>query len=305
MTGEPYAAEVRAYIADCLRHRGQLDPAYHPTADGAVKLIPHGGNADEAERIRQTFTAVTSLAAVYGSAPGGPAVAPARPRRVLVTGSRTWIDEAVIAAALREHWTAGAVLVTGACPRGADAIAERLWTAWGGQVERHPADWGTGPGRWDGTQRRHDRRRGRCVPGVHPQRQPRGQPHSAAGRSGRYPGPPLRPPRTEREGPFGAHLRGCRARLHPPRLAGVRARPVQAPGRQLPGLPGRRARTRPGRLRVPDLPRLLRRHPRPGPPGRDAPQSPRRPAGHPHRAPHRACAWSTSTRATAASSTGT
>ena len=42
MTGQPYAAEIRAYIADCLRHRAQLDPAYHPTADGAVKLIPHG-----------------------------------------------------------------------------------------------------------------------------------------------------------------------------------------------------------------------------------------------------------------------
>jgi Protein of unknown function (DUF3631) len=52
MTAEPYAAEVRAYIADCLRHRAQLDPAYHPTADGAVKLIPHGGNADVSDRIR-------------------------------------------------------------------------------------------------------------------------------------------------------------------------------------------------------------------------------------------------------------
>jgi Bifunctional DNA primase/polymerase, N-terminal/YspA, cpYpsA-related SLOG family len=66
------------------------------------------------------------------------------PRRVLVTGSRTWTAEAVIRAALREHWQPGAVLVSGACPRGADAIAERLWQSWGGQVERHPADWSTG-----------------------------------------------------------------------------------------------------------------------------------------------------------------
>ena len=140
MTGEPYAAEIRAYIADCLRHRAQLDPAYHPTADGAVKLIPHGSDPEEAERIRQAFTAVTSLAAAYSNAPA----APARARRVLVTGSRTWTDQAVIAAALREHWRDGAVLVSGACPRGADAIAERLWATWGGQVERHPADWSTG-----------------------------------------------------------------------------------------------------------------------------------------------------------------
>ena len=144
MTGQPYAAEVRAYIADCQRHRAQLDPAYHPTADGAVKMIPHGGNPEEAEQIRQTFTAATSPAAVHRTAPDNPAVTPARPRRVLVTGSRTWTAEAVIAAALREHWSAGAVLVSGACPRGADAIAERLWGSWGGQVERHPADWATG-----------------------------------------------------------------------------------------------------------------------------------------------------------------
>jgi hypothetical protein len=63
---------------------------------------------------------------------------------VLVTGSRTWTDQAAIGDALREHHQPGAVLVSGACPRGADAIAERLWSSWGGQVERHPADWSTG-----------------------------------------------------------------------------------------------------------------------------------------------------------------
>jgi hypothetical protein len=66
-------------------------------------------------------------------------------RRLLVTGSRTWTDEATIAAALRQQWNNGvSVLVSGACPRGADAIAERLWACWGGQVERHPADWASG-----------------------------------------------------------------------------------------------------------------------------------------------------------------
>lgn len=63
-------------------------------------------------------------------------------RRVLVTGSRTWTDTATIRDALAGQWGDGtAVLVTGACPRGADRFAEQCWTAWGGRVERHPADW--------------------------------------------------------------------------------------------------------------------------------------------------------------------
>lgn len=67
---------------------------------------------------------------------------PVRFRRVLVTGSRAWTDEAVIREALADQWGDGtAVLVSGACPRGADRIAEQLWTRWGGHVERHPADW--------------------------------------------------------------------------------------------------------------------------------------------------------------------
>jgi hypothetical protein len=46
--------------------------------------------------------------------------------RLLVTGSRTWDDDAVIehalAAVLARH-PEGVLLVHGACPRGADAIA--------------------------------------------------------------------------------------------------------------------------------------------------------------------------------------
>ena len=65
--------------------------------------------------------------------------------RVLVTGSRAWTDEEAIADALAGHWHDGnALLVTGACPRGADEIAERIWRSRGGLVERHPADWHTG-----------------------------------------------------------------------------------------------------------------------------------------------------------------
>lgn len=62
-------------------------------------------------------------------------------RRILVTGSRSWVDVETIRAALAAAGCRGAVLVSGACPRGADAIAEGIWTAWGMPVERHPADW--------------------------------------------------------------------------------------------------------------------------------------------------------------------
>lgn len=65
-------------------------------------------------------------------------------RRVLVTGSRSWTDADVIREALAEQWGDGTtVLISSACPRGADRIAEQIWTRWGGIVERHPADWHT------------------------------------------------------------------------------------------------------------------------------------------------------------------
>ncbi len=63
-------------------------------------------------------------------------------RRIMITGSQTWPEDRLIAWALGQHWGAGdRVLVSGACPRGADAIAERIWESWGGEVERHPARW--------------------------------------------------------------------------------------------------------------------------------------------------------------------
>jgi hypothetical protein len=62
--------------------------------------------------------------------------------RILITGSRDWTDRHVIEEAL---WEVSDdefnVLVTGACPSGADRIAEDIWAGWDFPVERHPADW--------------------------------------------------------------------------------------------------------------------------------------------------------------------
>lgn len=64
--------------------------------------------------------------------------------RILITGSRTWIDEVTINLALMDAHAEypGATMVSGGCPSGADGICELVWRmCWGLPVELHEADW--------------------------------------------------------------------------------------------------------------------------------------------------------------------
>lgn len=63
--------------------------------------------------------------------------------RILVTGSRDWDDRDALWAALsKAAFECGVTLVSGACPSGADLMAEE-WAECQPdvEVERHPADW--------------------------------------------------------------------------------------------------------------------------------------------------------------------
>jgi hypothetical protein len=70
------------------------------------------------------------------------------PIRVLITGSRTWDDTDTIRDAILTLATScgrdNLTIVHGHCPKGADAIADRLAQTYPGgpiAVERHPAQW--------------------------------------------------------------------------------------------------------------------------------------------------------------------
>lgn len=72
--------------------------------------------------------------------------------RILVTGSRDWDDARVITHALYGVWREAReskrliTLVHGACPTGADQLADEIWTNQAPEhaIERHPADWSKG-----------------------------------------------------------------------------------------------------------------------------------------------------------------
>lgn len=66
--------------------------------------------------------------------------------RILITGSRDWRSRGTIEAALYGWWIdhgqpGNAILVSGACPDGADNMAEEVWSSQGFTVEKHPANW--------------------------------------------------------------------------------------------------------------------------------------------------------------------
>jgi YspA, cpYpsA-related SLOG family len=68
-----------------------------------------------------------------------------QPFRLLITGSRSWDDtravEHALAVILARH-PEGVLLVHGACPRGADAIAAAYASRTSGyRIEAHPASW--------------------------------------------------------------------------------------------------------------------------------------------------------------------
>lgn len=70
--------------------------------------------------------------------------------RILVTGSRNWVDKVRVYHALNETARFQAVVVHGACPTGADAIASK-WCQMQEDVteEPHPAKWRRRNGSYD------------------------------------------------------------------------------------------------------------------------------------------------------------
>lgn len=63
--------------------------------------------------------------------------------KVLVTGSRDWTNSEAVYRALAEQtgFEHNVTLLSGHCPTGADAFAERYAKLKGWEIELHPADW--------------------------------------------------------------------------------------------------------------------------------------------------------------------
>lgn len=64
--------------------------------------------------------------------------------RLLITGSRSWVDENAIVEQFRlvyAKYGSEVTLVSGACKTGADGLCEKLAVPAGWVIERHPANW--------------------------------------------------------------------------------------------------------------------------------------------------------------------
>lgn len=91
------------------------------------------------------MTSKYSLENIPGLAPPPPKYSHA----ILVTGSRTWNDEPDMRRAFNRVWKewdlssddSRPLLISGHAPRGADSMAERIWTSRGLELVTFPADW--------------------------------------------------------------------------------------------------------------------------------------------------------------------
>jgi hypothetical protein len=105
--GLPFAAEVASYLAECAALAVPLNPAYHPTEDGAVKLICHRRHADREvdqlaeKQIRAAYRAVVSA---NGRSPAVPSPACTTvPADAAGSGHASLTDAALSAAARGWH----------------------------------------------------------------------------------------------------------------------------------------------------------------------------------------------------------
>ncbi|WP_436528579.1 bifunctional DNA primase/polymerase [Actinoplanes sp. HUAS TT8] len=136
-------------LATNLDHRGY--PGIDVKAEGGYVVAPpsiHPGTRRPYRLVGDRSVIEMSPPLIAACRPAeAPPATPSRPFRVLLTGSRTWTDVAAITAVLdRLHARHGAALVVvhGACPRGADAIADQWCRDRAVSTEQHPADWSTG-----------------------------------------------------------------------------------------------------------------------------------------------------------------
>ena len=60
--------------------------------------------------------------------------------KVLVTGSHEWVNEKAIEREFRKL-PVGTTIIHGACPTGADALADKAAMKFGFPIRRYPADW--------------------------------------------------------------------------------------------------------------------------------------------------------------------